>query len=540
MAASSSFLSEEHFMCSICLSVFIEPVSTSCGHNFCKACLTMHWDCNNVCQCPLCKEKFNRRPELRVNTFISEMAAQIRKSIEVTSISNKCSNKPGEVSCDICTGTKLKARKSCLMCQISYCETHLEPHERVAALKRHKMIDPQDNLEDRICKKHERLLELFCRTDQTCVCQFCTETDHKTHDSVPLEEECGKRKAQLERIKAELQLLIKERLEKVKEIKCSIDLSKRDAERQISVSVQVFTALVHSIKISQTELIEVIEKKQKADERQAEVLIIELEQEITELKKRGTELDQLLHTEDNFHVLRSFPSICTSPPTNDWSEISVHSDLYAGTVRRAVSQLKETLNKDMESGVKAFCDAELKMVQQYGVDVTLDPDSAHPELILSDDRKQVRTGDERQNVPDNAERFDICINVLGINSFLSGRYYYEVIVKGKTKWDLGVARQSINRKGNITVSPEHGYWTVRLRHGRTYSASTSPPIPLSLREKPQKVGVFVDYEGGQVSFYNVEASSHIYSFTGCTFTEKLYPYFNPCLNEGGKNSAPLI
>ncbi|KAJ8006455.1 hypothetical protein DPEC_G00107440, partial [Dallia pectoralis] len=424
MATSSSLLSEEHFMCSICLSVFIEPVSTSCGHNFCKACLTKYWDCNDECQCPLCKAKFSRRPELCVNTFISEMAAQIRKSVEVTS-----SAKPGEVSCDICTGTKLKALKSCLVCLASFCETHLEPHQRAAALKRHKMIDPQNNLEDRICKKHERLLELFCRTDRTCVCQFCTETDHKTHTTVPLEDECGQLKAQIERILAELQQLIKERLKKVKEIKCSIDLSNRDAEQHISDSVQFFTALVHTIKISQTELIGVIEKKQKAYERQSEVLIVELEQEITELKNRGTELQELLQTQDHLHVLQSFPFACNSPPTKDWSEIRVQSDLYAGTVRRAVSQLKETLNKDMESGVRKFCDAELKMVEQYLVDVTLDPNTAHPVLLLSEDGKQVRAGNKRQNVPDNPERFDICINVLGKNGFLSGRSYYDVMVK---------------------------------------------------------------------------------------------------------------
>ncbi|XP_021419390.2 E3 ubiquitin-protein ligase TRIM39-like [Oncorhynchus mykiss] len=533
MTTSSSLLSEEQFLCSICLDVFTEPVSIPCGHNFCKACIRGYWDTSDLCQCPLCKEIFYREPVLRVNTTFREIVENFKK-MRVGG-KDESPAKPGEVSCDFCTEMKLKALKSCLVCQTSYCETHLEPHQRVPALKRHKLINPVENLEERMCKKHERPLELFCRSDQTCVCQFCTETDHKTHDTVPLEEAYGERKAQLGKTETEVQQMIQERLKKVQEIKHSVDLSQKDAEREISDSVQVFTALVRSIERSQTELIEVIEEKQKAAERQAEGLIKELEQEITELKRRSTELEQLSHTEDHLHLLQSCPSLCTPPPTKDWSRISVHSDMCVGTVRRAVSQVEETILSE----VKMLCDAELKRIQQYAVDVTLDPDTAHHGLIMSEDGKRVKHGDTKQHLPDYPERFNYFVCVLGKEDLSSGRFYYEVMVKGKTKWDLGVVRESINRKGDITVSAENGYWTLRLRNGE-YNVRAKPSVLLSLSEKPQKVGVFVDYEEGQVSFYDVEARSHIYSFTGCTFTEKLYPFFNPCLNDGGKNSAPLI
>jgi len=174
------------------------------------------------------------------------------------------------------------------------------------------------------------------------------------------------------------------------------------------------------------------------------------------------------------------------------------------------------------------------------VDVTLDPETANPFLILSDDGKQVTSGDTELELPDNKKRFDFCCCVLAKEGFSSGRFYYEVQVKGKTEWDLGVARESINRKGTITAAPENGYWAVFLRDGNHYQACECPPVSLSLRVKPQVVGVFVDYEEGLVSFYDVESRSHIYSFTGQSFTEKLFPYFCPCDNEGGKNAAPLI
>ncbi|XP_056224229.1 uncharacterized protein LOC130163832 [Seriola aureovittata] len=184
--------------------------------------------------------------------------------------------------------------------------------------------------------------------------------------------------------------------------------------------------------------------------------------------------------------------------------------------------------------------AELQSVQQFAVDVTLDPDTAHPALFLSDDRKQVHDGDVWKKLPDSPKRFNSCVNVLGKESFSSGKFYFEVQVKGKTTWTVGVAKESIDRKGNITLGPKYGFWTVGLRNGDEYKAIASPSVNLSLNQRPQKVGVFVNYEEGQVSFYDVEAADLLYSFTGCSFTEKLYPFFSPCTNEKGRNSAPLI
>ncbi|KAM9530737.1 E3 ubiquitin-protein ligase TRIM21-like isoform 1-T1 [Salvelinus alpinus] len=535
MSSSSILRSEEQFLCSICLDVFTEPVSTSCGHNFCMACITKYWDSKVLYQCPLCQERFYRQPVFRVNTTFREVVEHYKKMRERGKDESPAI--PGKVPCDVCTGTKRKALKSCLVCLASYCETHLDPHQIAPPLKRHKLIDPVENLEDRICKKHDRLLEMFCRTDQICVCQFCTEGDHKTHDTVPIEEECGERKAHLEKTEAEVEQIIQERLKKVKDIKLSLDLSKRDAEREIADSIQVFTALVRSIEKSQVELIKGIEEKQKAVERQAEGFIKELDQEITELKRRSTDLKQLSQTEDHLQLLQSFTSLVYKPPpTKDWSEISVHSDLCVRTVRRAVSQLEETLSKEMEK----LPEVKLQRIQQYAVDVTLDSDTANLYLILSEDGKQVRRGNTPQNLPPNPKRFDGHRFVLGKDGFSSGRFYYEVTVKGKTRWNIGVARESTDRKGKIKMRTEDGLWTVSRNYENLYKAGTSPPVLLSLRKKPQKVGVFVDYDEGLVSFYDVEARSHIYSYTGCTFTEKLYPFFGPSDNDDGQNSAPLI
>ncbi|XP_048091676.1 E3 ubiquitin-protein ligase TRIM21-like [Alosa alosa] len=182
----------------------------------------------------------------------------------------------------------------------------------------------------------------------------------------------------------------------------------------------------------------------------------------------------------------------------------------------------------------------MKRIKSHAVDVTLDPDTAHAPLILSADRKQVAYGDTQQSVPDSHKRFSPVICVLGKQGFSSDKFYYEVQVKGKTDWALGVARESITRKGNITLSPENGSWTIWLRNGTEYEALADSSVPLSLKEKPQRVGVFVDYEAALVSFYDADCWYHLYSYANVTFTEKLYPFFYPGLNDGGKNSSPLI
>uniref|UniRef100_A0A3Q2UFH8 E3 ubiquitin-protein ligase TRIM21 n=1 Tax=Fundulus heteroclitus TaxID=8078 RepID=A0A3Q2UFH8_FUNHE len=184
--------------------------------------------------------------------------------------------------------------------------------------------------------------------------------------------------------------------------------------------------------------------------------------------------------------------------------------------------------------------AELRSVKEFAVEVTLDPNTAHPELILSADGKRVHHGDVKNDVQDNPKRFSDCVNILGKQSFFNERFYFEVQVKGKTDWTLGVATESIDRKGEITLQPESGFWTIYLRNGQDYEAFDKPIVRLPIRSNPERVGVFVDYEGGLVSFYNVDTADLLYSFTGCCFAERLLPFFSPCTNVGGTNSAPLI
>ncbi|XP_065105596.2 E3 ubiquitin-protein ligase TRIM39-like [Paramisgurnus dabryanus] len=512
--------------CCVCLDVFSDPVTTPCGHNFCSICLKQCWDNSQIYSCPYCKETFSKRPELKINTTLRLLTLIFKE---------KFSLRRSEVLCDICDERKLKALKSCLMCQTSYCETHLEPHQRVMNLKKHKLMVPVENIKEYICEKHERPLELFCRDDQTCVCVFCTDVDHKNHNTVPLEEESKEKKTQLMKTQPDIQQMIQKRIKKIQDIKHSAELRKRSREQEKAASVEVFSDLIRSIERCQTELQEMMEEEQKAAEKQDEDLIKDLEQEIAKLEWRDSGLlEKITHSEDHLRIIQNYSSSLNIPPDiKNWSEISMKTHVSVESLRRALNQLQETLNEKL-------IQTEFIEKQQYAVDVTLDPDTAHPNLILSEDRKQVKHGDIKHKLPDNPERFDHCVNVLGKEGFTSGRFYFEVQVKDKTNWVLGVARESNDRKRSIRMSPLNGFWTVALWNEKYYKACADPDVSLCLKVKPQKVGVFVDYEEGLVCFYDVKSRSCIYSFTAQTFTEKLFPLFSPCPNDKGKNSAPLI
>lgn len=152
----------------------------------------------------------------------------------------------------------------------------------------------------------------------------------------------------------------------------------------------------------------------------------------------------------------------------------------------------------------------------------------------------MRIGDTPQNVPENNERFNNYPMVLGAQRFCSGKIYWEVDVTRKEAWDLGVCRDSVQRKGQFSLSPENGFWTIWLWKKDNYEAGSSPQTTLHVQVPPCQIGIFVDYEAGIVSFYNVtDHGSLIYTFSECDFAGPLRPFFSVGFNDDGGNGAPL-
>ncbi|XP_022623872.1 E3 ubiquitin-protein ligase TRIM21-like [Seriola dumerili] len=530
-------LFEEQFRCCICLDIYTDPVSIPCGHNFCLDCIEGFWDTKDTSECPLCKEIFRNRPELRINRGFANVIELFKRSLsppeeeDVDSVPYT-----NRVPCDICDGNRSTSVKSCLVCQVSYCEIHLRPHLRDPALQRHRLTDPATFPASHLCRNHNKPLTMFCKKDQTPVCVKCVERGHKSHKVVPMEKASKRVKSSLRATKADIQQMIQARFRKMDEIKNSVELSKKITEKEIQSGSQVCATLITAIQIHQAGLVEELQERQVEAERRAEELLDELEQEITELQTRSSELQHLELTQNPLHLLQGFPSLRSLPSTKEWSKVAFHSNNCMGTVRRAVSKLV-----DVCQGVANKLSAEeADKMNQYAVDVTLDPNTASGWLVLSSDKKQASFQKNKAPVPCDPQRFDSCVCVLGKQSFTSGRSYWVVEVGDKTDWDLGVARESINRKGAITVRPDSGYWAICRRKGGSLSACAGPSVALNLQETPRKVGIFLDYEEGSVSFYDADTKIHIYTHSGCSFTEPLYPYFNPCVPDSGKNTAPLV
>ncbi|XP_005948260.1 E3 ubiquitin-protein ligase TRIM21 isoform X2 [Haplochromis burtoni] len=574
MSLPAAFLSEEQFTCPICLEVFTKPVTTPCGHSFCQTCISSYWDGNStkMYQCPLCKESFLKRPALHINLTLKEITEQF-KQMAGSPVADRLggtepSRSPSHHNQPLPPRFQRQGEmpENILAEMMSRFQRLPDPGLPHAALPQSQSRDgapfvrtehhdppppyPSDS-DLPPCPIHLRGLEFFCRTDNLCVCSTCVGTsDHLGHNITPAKREWHLKKAQLGITEAELKELISERERKVEEVHSSLREIKDTAERETDEAVCAFSKLISSVEHCQAEVLEVIEVTLRAAERRAQSVLRELEEEIAELKRRSSALSQLALSEDYIFFLKTFPSLSAPWQAKNWSGVSVSSQLTSGVILRSVNQMMEQFHKELRI-LPEICqqsssnqslsrpNPKVRRVQEYAVDITLDPTTAHPRLTVSADGKRVYCGDRHQVVPDNPKRFDRVVCLLANQGFNSGRHYWEVEVGGKTDWDLGVASRSINRKGKITVSPAHGYWFLSLRDQSEFAFRTEPSTNLTVHIRPSRVGIYVDYDKGLLSFYNVDAKVLMFTFTD-SFSDTIHPFFSPCTNKSGRNEAPLI
>ncbi|KAG2457262.1 TRI25 ligase, partial [Polypterus senegalus] len=304
MAEAQMFVSEDEFTCSICLDTLTDPVSLHCGHSYCLKCLKDCWDQKEECSCPQCRETFTTRPTLQRNTLLNEVIKKLKKTeISPPSPSQNYAG-PGDVECDFCTGKKFRAVNSCLMCMASFCQTHLQPHYEGLAWKHHKLIDPDGNLQEKLCAKHQKSLEIFCKTDDLCICMMCVVTGHKSHEMVELEMEREVKEKQLGATLSDIKRKLEEREEKLKEIRRAMEQMTISVEKEVEEHEKSFNDLIHCIEENHRRLIEKIREQEKKEMEKAEEVVKHLEEEIEELKRKDSELKELSETKDNILFLQ--------------------------------------------------------------------------------------------------------------------------------------------------------------------------------------------------------------------------------------------
>ncbi|XP_038164147.1 E3 ubiquitin/ISG15 ligase TRIM25-like [Cyprinodon tularosa] len=339
-------LNQCNISCSICLDQLTDPVTIPCGHSYCLDCIKVHWDGEDerrIYSCPQCRKEFITRPGLEKNIMLAELVEGLKKIGLQAAPADHCYAGPEDVACDVCTGRKRKAVKSCLVCLASYCEDHLQPHYDAAPFKRHKLVEPSKNLQENICSRHDEVKKIFCRTDQQCICYLCTMDEHKGHETVPAAAERTEKQKKLQERRQQIQQRIQEQEKDVKLLQQEVEAINGSADKAVEDSEKIFTYLICLILKRSSDVQQQIRSQQETEVSRVKELREKLEQEITELKRKDAELEKLSITEDHTQFLQNYPSLSALSESTHSSSINIRPLRNFEDVTAAVSELREKL-----------------------------------------------------------------------------------------------------------------------------------------------------------------------------------------------------
>uniref|UniRef100_A0A8D3CU42 Tripartite motif-containing protein 16-like n=1 Tax=Scophthalmus maximus TaxID=52904 RepID=A0A8D3CU42_SCOMX len=445
--------------CPLCVDAMRDPVTIPCGDTYCLECIKIYWDQFDhmgVYSCPQCRATFTPRPVLRRN--LPDVNHEPRRQLpELTPFPYM----HRESFCDFCVGRRSKAVKSCLMCLAYYCETHVKPHYESSTFKRHKLVDETGHLDRKICPQHEKGLELFCRSDQMCICVLCTVREHRSHNITSAEEERIEKQKVLVVTQSEVQHIIQERMKELQELKHNVDVLKSGAQRAQAESDKTFHEMLQAVERWKAEIHQMITANMQSAMSQAEGYVERLEQEIMELQRRDAELRQIVETEDNIHFLQNFPTLCV-PPEAMVPKVLINPQFSFGEMSKTATEMKEHLDdickKELSKISKTVSETPVYILLPRNGDkrlkdsckMSFDPNTVYKELVLSDGNQRVTRRKTVQFYPDHAERFDGFSQVLCKEPLTGFRFYWEAEWGGE--FSIGVAYRSISRKGKNSHS----------------------------------------------------------------------------------------
>nr|XP_033478149.1 tripartite motif-containing protein 16-like [Epinephelus lanceolatus] len=538
MAQRGVELDRETLSCSICLDLLKDPGTLPCGHSYCINCIQSFWDGEDekrIYSCPQCRQSFTPRPVLRKNTMLADLVEKLKKTGLQAAPADHCYAGAEDVACDVCTGRKLKAFKSCLQCVASYCEKHLQPHRDSAPLQKHKLVEPSKKLQENICSRHDEVMKMFCRTDQQCICYLCSVDEHKGHDTVSAAAERTERQRELEGSRQNIQQRIQDTEKDVKLLQQEVEAISRSADKAVEHSEKIFTELIRLMEKRRSDVKQQLRWQQETEVSRVKELQEKLEQEITELKRKDAELKQLSHTEDHKQFLHNYPSLSALSEATHSSSINIRPRRYFEDVTAAVSGVRDKLQdalRDTWTNVSlTVTEVDVLLPQpepktraeffRYSRHITLDPNTANTLLLLSEGNRKVTFMRQHQSYSKHPDRFTDWCQVLSRES-LTGRCYWEVEWRGGGGVSVAVTYKNISRAGG-ECEFGHNYksWMLYCYNNSYNFYHNKVQTPVS-GPRSSRVGVYLDHSAGILSFYSVSETMTLLHRVQTTFTQPLY------------------
>ncbi|XP_069028192.1 tripartite motif-containing protein 16-like [Embiotoca jacksoni] len=571
MAQRGNQLDSDTISCSICLDLLKDPVTLSCGHSYCMKCIKDHWDEEDrkrVYSCPQCRKTFTPRPVLEKNTVLAELVEELKKTGLGAAPADHCYAGPEDVACDVCTGRKLKATKSCLVCRASYCEKHLQPHYDAATFKKHKLVNPSKKLQENICSRHDEVMKIFCRTDRQIICYLCLMEEHKDHDTVSAAAERTEKQKKLEGSRGNLQQRIKKQEKEELLLQQEVEAINASTDEAVEHSEEIFTQLIRLLQERKGDVKQKVRSQQETQVSRVRELQEKLQQEVTELKRKDGELEKLSHTEDH-EFLQSFFSLSALGESTHSSSSNTRPLTYFKEVTAAVSQTRDLLQDALRDGrtnisetvsevdvllsgpepktrdllQDALRDGRTNISKtvsevdvllsgpepktraeflRYSREITLDPNTANENLLLSEWNRKVMSVNQEHSYSDDPDRFTRwCFQVLSRES-LTGRCYWEVEWRGRGGGggvSVAVAYKNTsreewfglnNKSWSLCCYPE-GYI---FYYNKVRTEVSGPPS--------SRVGVYLDHPAGVLSFYRVSGTMTLLHSVQTSFTQPLH------------------
>ncbi|XP_073492188.1 E3 ubiquitin-protein ligase TRIM39-like [Aquarana catesbeiana] len=498
---------EDELSCSICLNLYTEPVSLRCGHIFCRDCIVTALDTqegSGVYSCPECREEYVERPTLEKNRKLCNIVENFR--------STQQKEEKSEILCTYCVDSPAGAVKTCLQCETSMCDKHLTAHNKTVD---HVLVEPTSSFSSKKCSIHKELLKYYCSEDAICLCvSCCLVGKHKGHEVELLEEALEKKKEKLRNVLEKL-TTSKETTEKKIQ---NLQDQKRKAQEKADDEKKRVTALFEDIRrqleVQEQRVLSEISRQVEEVSLLVTDIIEQLEIQKDELSRKIVHIEKLCNVTDPIIVfqdqeLNEGDQNVEESSIHDWDDFMISLVLH-----RSITDLNTNMQLKTNFNI------------QNATDLLLDVKTANTFVALSDDLKTASSSETEKIRPDLPQRFTFYNQVMSMESFSHGRHYWEVEVGDCGEWDVGVCYPSIERDGEESgIGKNNKSWSLCTTENECSSLHNSQYQKINLEFPVQRLGIYLGYEGGRLSFYQLsDPIRHLHTFT-TTFTEPLHAAF---------------